>query len=284
MADGIFIGQVTIENFLIFFLLFIMTMILSNLIYTIIRKLFDQRLTRRLSKTIAKLMQYVVMVSGISYGIYNILGLDLTALGASLGIIGIAVAFSSQQIIQNLMSGIIIGITRPLQVEDWITVGGFPSTGISKVKEITLTYTILRDEDGKLIYMPNSSVMSSKILNYTKAGFLEINVDFIVPYNSDIEGIRQTVIEVANRNQRILPNVTNKEKPIIAKIFELGKLDKLFEESINLKSFSPKVLIKDISDNKIKLSIRIWIREIDKKDEIMSEFLETLLKKFKGKK
>jgi len=45
--------------------------------------------------------------------------------------------------------------------------------------------------------------------------------------------------------------------------------------------FEPRVLISDISDSKTTLSVRIWIREIDKKDEIISEFLEKLSEKFK---
>jgi len=46
----------------------------------------------------------------------------------------------------------------------------------------------------------------------------------------------------------------------------------------------PKILISDISDSKITFSVRIWIREIDKKDEIVSELLEKILAKLKVEK
>ena len=48
--------------------------------------------------------------------------------------------------------------------------------------------------------------------------------------------------------------------------------------------FEPRVLVSDISDSKITFSVRIWIREIDKKDEIVSELYRKFIGEIKSRK
>ena len=62
-----------------------------------------------------------------------------------MGLVGVAIAFASQQIISNLLSGLLISFTRPIQLEDWVEVGLAPSTGVCRVKDINLMATVLRD-------------------------------------------------------------------------------------------------------------------------------------------
>ncbi len=280
MVD-ILIGNVPLETLLIFIFTFILTIAGGNLSYNLIRKILDTRLSLRNSKLIARAVEYAVFIIGFSYGLYYVLGLELKAFIASLGIIGIAVAFASQQIIQNVIAGILIAVSRPVQLDDWIEIGG---SGISNIKDITLTRTILRDKDGRLYYIPNSVVIASIVINYTKSGFVAIPVTLTIPYASDIEKVERIVKEVAHDNPRILPRVPRDEKDIVTKIIELPNFKILFKDRPNLNIFEPKVLISDISDSKITLSIRLWVREIEKKDEIISKFLEELLKKFKDEK
>lgn len=285
MAENkIFIGNVTLETFLLFLFTFILTLIVGNVSYLLMRRLLDVKLSPRNSKLIARATHYAVIVLGLYLGIHHVLGEDLTALAASLGIIGIAVAFSSQQIIQNLVAGVLIVIQRPIQLEDWIEIGGAPETGVCKVKDITLTTTTLRNINGKLVYTPNSVLLSSRIINYTKSGFVEIPVQLTIPYGSNFEKIKRIVIEVANENAWILPNVPVEEKSIMTKILELHHIKRLSEQNFNIKMLEPKVLISDFSGSKITLSIRIWIREVNKKDGIVSEFLDSLLKRLREEK
>jgi small conductance mechanosensitive channel len=200
-----------------------------------------------------------VYTAGFFVGIYYVLGLDFKAFVASLGIMGIAVAFASQQIIQNIIAGILIAVNRPIQLDDWVEIGG--GTGISNIKDITLTRTVLRDRSGRLYYIPNSVLISSIIINYTKSGFVEVPVSLKVSHASDIEKIKNIIKDVANENPSILPNVHNNEKDIITKIIDLPSIKMLFKEKPDLGMFDPKIFISDFS-----------------------EFLEELLKKFKEEK
>ena len=230
---------------------------------------------------IARVSEYAVFMIGFSYGLYYVLGLELRAFVASLGIIGIAAAFASQQVIQNFIAGILIAVSRPVQIDDWVEIGG---TGISNIKDITLTRTVLRDKNGRLYYIPNSAVISSIITNYTKSGFVEISVPLTIPCASYTEQVKWIIMNVAHENPKILPNVPAEEKDIITRIIELQNIKMFFKDKLDMSMFKPRILISGVSDSGITLSIRLWIREINKKDEIISEFFDELLKNFKEEK
>ncbi len=280
MMVDFLIGNVTLDNVLIFIFTFILTLVGGNASYVLMRRLLDKRLSLRYSKFIARLTEYAVFIAGLSYGLYYVLG-EFKAFVASLGIISIAVAFASQQIIQNILAGGLIAVSRPVQLDDWIEIA---DSGISNIKDITLLRTVIRDKNGRLFYVPNSVLISSIIINYTKSGFVEIPIPLTIPHDSDIEKVKKIVKEVANKNPRILPNVPRREKDIITKITELPSIRMLFKEKPDLHMFEPGILISAVSDSGITLSMRLWIREINKKDEIISEFLDELLKKFKEEK
>ena len=285
MAEKILIADVAIENFLIFIFVFIFTLIGANLIYTLLRRVLDEKIAVRNSKLLSRIGQYIVIALGTYYGIYYVLGLNLTALAASLGIIGIAIALSSQQIIQNVIAGILVSIQRQIQLEDWVQVGGVPDTGICKVKDITLSNIVLRDTEGKIVYIPSSLLLSTKIINYTKAGFIEVPVQITIPYGPDHEKVKNVILDVANNIKTILaPDVKKEDRSTIIDILRLPRFKWLFKNSVNVSMFKPKVLISDISNSEITFSARFWTTEIQKKDEIVSEFLSVLLERFKKEK
>lgn len=281
VGEKILIGNVTLENFLIFIFIFLLTVVAGNISYSLVRRLLDDKLSLGNSKLIAKIAEYTFYILGLYYGVRYVLDLDLSAFVASLGIFSIALAFGSQQIIQNFIAGLLISVVRPVQLDDWVEIG---DTGISNIKDIRLTRTVLRNKNGKLFYVPNSVLISTIIINYTKSGFVEIPVPLTIPYSCDFEKVKKIVKEVAHAHAKILPNVSRVEKDIISKLFELSNIKILFKDKFDMSMFEPRVLISDISDSKTTLSVRIWIREIDKKDEIVSEFLESLLAKFKEEK
>jgi small conductance mechanosensitive channel len=281
VGNNILIDNVTLDNFLIFIFIFFLTVVGGNLSYALMRRLFDDKLSLRESKLIARVIEYTFYTLGFYYGVRIVLNLDLNALIASLGIFSIALAFGSQQIIQNFIAGLLISAGRHIQLDDWVEIG---DTGISNIKDIQLTRTVLRNKDGKLFYVPNSLLISTIIINYTKSGFVEIPVPLTIPYTCDFEKVKNIIKEVAREHAKILPHVSRVEKNIISKLFELPTIRILFKHKLDLSMFEPSILISDISDSKATLSVRIWIREIDKKEEIVSEFLEKLLEKFKEEK
>jgi hypothetical protein len=97
--------------------------------------------------------------------VQRLLNLDFRRSVLSLGVASIAIAFASQQIIQNAISGLLIAIIKPIQLEDWVEVGPIPLTNISRVKDITLMNTVLKEVDGRIITVPNSQIINGKVIN-----------------------------------------------------------------------------------------------------------------------
>lgn len=98
----------------------------SRIIYALLRRIFDTRISPSKSKQIARTAQYLIIITGLLYRTYDIIQLDLTAIATSLGIIWIAVALSSQQILQNFIGGLLIAVTKPFQIDDWVKIGETP--------------------------------------------------------------------------------------------------------------------------------------------------------------
>jgi small conductance mechanosensitive channel len=264
------------EELFYFILLIVITLFLSRTVYVLIRRVLDVRTSKRRSKTNARTAQYIIIALGLSYGMTNILHFDIATAAATLGLVSIVIALASQQILQNLMAGILMSMERQIQLEDWVDIGGSPDTKPARVRDITLTKTILLDPTGKLVIVPNSVIVNSKIINYTKAGFFEVSQRLTVSLNEDIGNVVRIILEVADNDPFILPDVPAHEKQEVMRVMGLRHLRSLFENTMSLDMFKPRVLIADISDGKVTLSIRIWIREVYRRDDIVSDFLGNL--------
>ena len=191
--------------------------------------------------------------------------MDFGGLIISLGLVGVAIAFASQQIISNLLSGLLISFTRPIQLEDWVEVGLAPSTGVCRVKDINLMATVLRDIEGRIIVVPNSQIVNGKVINYTQAGFVAIPFDLWFDSSSSIDAVRRMVNEEAKRDPRILPDVDEEERRVVLRIFERPAIRGLFGGAADLTALNPQVNILDLRDGKVKVNVRVWIREINRR-------------------
>jgi small conductance mechanosensitive channel len=280
MASGDFFG-INGESLFFFIVLIMVTLSLARTAYALFRHFFEPKIGKRRSKKYARGIQYLIIAGGLSFGMTNILEIDVATVAATLGLAGIVVALASQQILQNLMAGMLIGMERQIQLEDWIDIGGSPDTKPARVKDITLTKTILLDPQGKLIVVPNSYIVGGKVINYTKAGFFEVPLRLTVSMESDLELVKKVILDVADKDPFILPNVPGSEKHEVEKVMHLRQLRSLFENKVSYDMFKPRVLVGDISDGKLTLSIRIWIREINRKDDVVSDFLSALFLRFR---
>jgi small-conductance mechanosensitive channel len=275
-------GGITIFSLIVFLLLLTAAILIGRLAYLIIRRSLDDKVGRRLSKNAARLVQYAIIFTAAGYGFGTILRLDFSGLLLSLGLVTVAVAFASQQIIQNFISGIIISITRPIQIEDWIEVGSSPESSVSRVKDITLMSTVLRETSGRIIIVPNSQIITGKVINYTKAGFVAVTVPLWIESLTSLDQIKAIVYEEADKDPKILPQVDGEEKVAFQRILERPAIMNLFRDDANLKALDPQVNVVDIQGSRTLVRIKVWIREIDKKEQILSNFLVTLKKRFEA--
>jgi small-conductance mechanosensitive channel len=102
---------------------------------------------------------------------------------ASSAILGLIIGFASQRTLGNFVAGLMIAMTQPLRLGDWVEVGGVEGS----VEEIGLMYTFIRTEDNARLVIPNEKLASDTIRNSTirsAAKFAEVTVQ--VPPTSDL--------------------------------------------------------------------------------------------------
>jgi small-conductance mechanosensitive channel len=102
---------------------------------------------------------------------------------ASSAILGLIIGFASQRTLGNFVAGLMIAMTQPLRLGDWIEVAGVAGS----VEEIGLMYTFIRTDDNARLVIPNEKLASDTILNSTirsAAKYAEVTVQ--VPASSDL--------------------------------------------------------------------------------------------------
>jgi small-conductance mechanosensitive channel len=113
---------------------------------------------------------------------------------ASSAVLGLIVGFASQRTLGNFVAGLMIAITQPLRLGDWVEVGGVEGS----VEEIGLIYTFIRTEDNARLVIPNEKLASDTIRNSTirsPAKYAQVTVQ--VPPENDLGPLVEALREEA---------------------------------------------------------------------------------------
>ncbi len=145
-----------------------------------------------LNRLIATVAYVVALTVGLFVAL-GIVGLDktVTSLLAGVGILGLALGFAFQDIASNFMSGILLLIRRPFQAGDIIETNGH----LGSVAEVNLRTTVIRTFDGKVVFMPNRSVLGSPLVNQSATGHLRVDIPVGVSYGDDLEKASRVAVE-----------------------------------------------------------------------------------------
>ena len=139
----------------------------------------------------ARLVRLVVVVAAILLAL-SVAGVPVGAALAGLGIVGLAIAFALQSILENFVAGIILILRKPISHGEQVVVGDHEGT----VDDIDLRVTRLVDYDGELIIIPNGEVFRATIVNLTRRGSRRTRVVVGIDYRDDHDAARD-VIEAA---------------------------------------------------------------------------------------
>jgi len=117
--------------------------------------------THKLIENVIRYCIYVLAVVAILY----IFGLKDAFYGILTGgaVLGFAIGYAAQDIVSNMLSGVMIAVDRPFKVGDRIMAAGITGT----VEDIALRTTEIRTDDGILVMVPNSNLLKSPIHNYS---------------------------------------------------------------------------------------------------------------------
>jgi MscS family membrane protein len=116
------------------------------------------------SLTIGRRVLQGIVVLGTAIAALGVLGVNLTATLAGLGIGGIAVAFAAQKSLENLFGGVVVLTDKILRVGDVVKVG----TVQGEVEDVTLYATRIRTFERTVVSIPNGMMMTSQIENLSR--------------------------------------------------------------------------------------------------------------------
>lgn len=171
------------------------------------------RMSRKLPREAQAVMGFVrpalrvVLYIVLATMVCDKLGFPVTSLIALISLFGLAVSLSVQNILANVVNGIVILTAQPFDVGDYIETASAAGT----VDAIHLMYTHLLTPDNKRILVPNSELAAQRITNYSSE---RRRID--IPVRVGYEHSNQTVVAALLRAAEKTPGVLYADNPPVA--------------------------------------------------------------------
>ncbi len=167
---------------------------------------------------IANILSFVTLV----FAIFMLFNINAREFFTSISIVAAAIAIISKDYISNMINGMIFMFSDQLSLEDYVKIGSHKG----KIVNITLLNIHLLNDDDDLVYIPNNSVISSDIINYTKRNIKKVTIEFELNerHIKDYESLTQQFSLVLKPHQKMI-----KEGSPVLKVISIHK------DSINFK-------------------------------------------------
>ncbi|MFX0008697.1 MAG: mechanosensitive ion channel domain-containing protein, partial [Candidatus Hermodarchaeota archaeon] len=212
--------------------------------------------------------------------------------------VSVALAFASSGIFENLISGIVLIILNPFEMDDIVRIGDI----FGAVRSIKLTKTTIETFDNIFVELSNSDVLSAKIMRYSikleniknfnqfkqivrqveKEGFAPIDDEDLKQFNEDFTLKRMFETTFKRKTNQKLHNFTfSMEFDYPRFRAKLEKVDQLCMEYKNKFKFRPRYYIEGL-DHHIKINFRLMTLNSDNFFKYQSEFAKKLYYIIKG--
>ncbi len=138
----------------------------------------------------ARFAGYLTIIIGFFYAMSTI-DVSVGPLLGTLGIGGVALAFALQEILSNMVSGVLLQVRRPFVVGDQVVSGDHEGV----VEKINLRVVQLRTFDGEQVYIPNSQVLQNPITNWTATPTRRTTLNVGVAYAEDLGAVQRALLD-----------------------------------------------------------------------------------------
>ncbi|HND55064.1 MAG TPA: mechanosensitive ion channel, partial [Pirellulaceae bacterium] len=145
-------------------------------------------------------LAYAAMLAFVVLTALGRVGIDTTSFTAVVAAAGLAVGFALQGSLSNLAAGVMLIMFKPFKVGDTVQAGG--STGT--VLEIQIFNTLIRTEANALVYVPNSSITSATITNFSAEQIRRIDLVVKCSYDNDLREVKRLLVEILDGDERVL--------------------------------------------------------------------------------
>lgn len=171
-------------------IILVVALVGSRVIKFALKRLMASRWDSAVVDLLARLVGYGIVTFGVIYALEQ-LGVRIGPLLGALGIVGIALAFALQDILQNFVAGLLLQIRRPFSYGDQISTGDIEGT----VESIDARSVTVVTPDGDTVYIPSSEVVTVAIYNQTEKGRRRSSIAVGVAYGSDLDRVKTAFVE-----------------------------------------------------------------------------------------
>ncbi len=197
----------------------------------------DNNLDDLIVAIIRKSLKVTIVVLSILFIGQNILDMNITALLAGAGVMGLAIAFAAQDTIANFFGSIMIILDQPFKVGDCIQISGHKGS----VENVGFRSTRIRTFDGHLVSLPNKGVANDNIENIAKRPFIKKTINLGLTYDTGFKNMERAIT-------------------ILHKL--LDKQSCMDKESL------PRIVFDNFNDFSLNISVTVWWHGRDEKGGI----------------
>ncbi len=221
-------GWILLKVVLALVLYFIGKQIIKWIIRLMEKAFARHNVEKSLQHFLRSLVKAVLMVLLI-LAIVQTLGVNTSSFLALFASAGLAIGMALSGTLQNFAGGVILLLLRPYKVGDYIEAMGQGGT----VESIGLFSTCLKTPDNQTIYVPNNSIATSIIDNYSQSDTRRVDWTLSISYGDDVDVARAEILAMLDADARIL-----KDTPAV-------------------------VLVKNLGESSVDLVIRAWVKNAD---------------------
>lgn len=198
-------------------------------INNLVVKTLEKRKVDPAVKSFVSSMVNITLLVLLILSVVGALGVEMTSFAALLASAGVAIGMALSGNLQNFAGGLVILILRPFKIGDYIEFGGISGT----VRSIQIFNTILATPDNKIIFVPNNSIATGTLTNYSREETRRVDFKFAVDYGTDYSKVRKVIERLIAEDSRVL------KEP--AHFIGLGEL----------------------ADSSINVTVRVWVKSSD---------------------
>lgn len=180
-------------------------------------------------QTFLRSMIKILLTILLIISVIGALGINTTSFAALLASAGVAVGMALSGNLQNFAGGLVILLFKPYKVGDWIEAQGVQGS----VKEIQIFHTVLVQADNKVVYVPNGSMSTAVVVNYSRLDTRRVEWTIGIDYGEDVDKARAAILEALGREPLILADP------------------------------APTVALGALADSSVNLTVRVWTKTGD---------------------
>ncbi len=180
--------------------IFIVGRFLVSFLNKMVARLLARRKVDPSVQSFTKSLVSILLTVLLIVAVISKLGIETTSFAALLASAGVAIGMALSGNLSNFAGGLIVLLLRPYKVGDWIEAQGVSGS----VREIQIFHTILTTADNKVIYIPNGSLSSGTVINYSREDTRRVDWVIGVEYGENFDKVESTVQRILAADKRIL--------------------------------------------------------------------------------